>query len=46
MESIHLVINKLFEKYKENDVIKDKIKDYICERLPLKLETLEKRYDY
>jgi len=42
MDSIHLVLNELFEKYKDNAVMKDKIKTYICERLPIKLETIEK----
>ena len=42
MDSIHLVLNELFEKYKDNAVMQDKIKTYICERLPIKLDAIEK----
>ena len=41
MESIHLVLKELFEKYDKNEIIKEKIKHYICERLPVKLESFE-----
>ena len=41
MESIHLVLNELFKKYENNEIMKEKIKTYICERLPTKLEAFE-----
>ena len=41
MESIHLTINQLYQKYKDNTIMKEKLREYICEKLPIKLEQLE-----
>jgi len=41
MESIHLTINQLYQKYKDNTIMKEKLREYICEKLPIKLEQFQ-----
>ena len=41
MESIHLTICKLWKKYKDNNIMKEKLQEYICEKRPIKIEQFE-----